>query len=485
MLSERGAPAPRRSSYVAYTLQDSQSRRARIDASPMNPREEVDAAAARIQSQARRRKDSARAESQRRQEEEEAASATRIQARVRGRRAERAVYEHKQLRHEAAGYDALLCEAAEKEQAALRLQAHARGRHTRATLSPGSEPRRVRLSPGSEISRAEAAAKEAAEAAAATELAVERAVECAVERELLRLAILKLGDGASLTMEELLATRAALAKYGSLDDAMMAAEAATEAAEAAADAANAAAVAAASRFEEPSWSEAWVDASPALTGSAPSGSAPGSSAPGGSPKANESGGGATGGNGTSLQLTPEARALQARIDSGHPLSTQELRRIRYDLTALDSGGGSGGRAGSAVEGRDVVVPPAQLAHRESFRSTPYHVADHHGRRNLGPLPCTRRAVRWHIPRREDPKGQCKQALRARRAQCARLRRSHLGGARRSKDRQRVHPWMSRPCRQEQPRKASGRRTGGRLDRLIHRLIYRLDQLKSPATCGRV
>jgi hypothetical protein len=301
----------------------------------MNPREEVDAAAARIQSQARRRKDSARAESQRRQEEEEAASATRIQARVRGRRAERAVYEHKQLRHEAAGYDALLCEAAEKEQAALRLQAHARGRHTRAILSPGSEPRRVRLSPGSEISRAEAAAKEAAEAAAATELAVERAVECAVERELLRLAILKLGDGASLTMEELLATRAALAKYGSLDDAMMAAEAATEAAEAAADAANAAAVAAASRFEEPSWSEAWVDASPALTGSAPSGSAPGSSAPGGSPKANESGGGATGGNGTSLQLTPEARALQARIDSGHPLSTQELRRIRYDLTALD------------------------------------------------------------------------------------------------------------------------------------------------------
>jgi len=351
MLSERGAPAPRRSSYVAYTLQDSQSRRARIDASPMNPREEVDAAAARIQSQARRRKDSARAESQRRQEEEEAASATRIQARVRGRRAERAVYEHKQLRHEAAGYDALLCEAAEKEQAALRLQAHARGRHTRATLSPGSEPRRVRLSPGSEISRAEAAAKEAAEAAAATELAVERAVECAVERELLRLAILKLGDGASLTMEELLATRAALAKYGSLDDAMMAAEAATEAAEAAADAANAAAVAAASRFEEPSWSEAWVDASPALTGSAPSGSAPGSSAPGGSPKANESGGGATGGNGTSLQLTPEARALQARIDSGHPLSTQELRRIRYDLTALDSGGGSGGGGVSGGGGR--------------------------------------------------------------------------------------------------------------------------------------
>ena len=351
MLSERGAPAPRRSSYVAYTLQDSQSRRARIDASPMNPREEVDAAAARIQSQARRRKDSARAESQRRQEEEEAASATRIQARVRGRRAERAVYEHKQLRHEAAGYDALLCEAAEKEQAALRLQAHARGRHTRAILSPGSEPRRVRLSPGSEISRAEAAAKEAAEAAAATELAVERAVECAVERELLRLAILKLGDGASLTMEELLATRAALAKYGSLDDAMMAAEAATEAAEAAADAANAAAVAAASRFEEPSWSEAWVDASPALTGSAPSGSAPGSSAPGGSPKANESGGGATGGNGTSLQLTPEARALQARIDSGHPLSTQELRRIRYDLTALDSGGGSGGGGVSGGGGR--------------------------------------------------------------------------------------------------------------------------------------
>jgi hypothetical protein len=317
----------------------------------MNPREEVDAAAARIQSQARRRKDSARAESQRRQEEEEAASATRIQARVRGRRAERAVYEHKQLRHEAAGYDALLCEAAEKEQAALRLQAHARGRHTRAILSPGSEPRRVRLSPGSEISRAEAAAKEAAEAAAATELAVERAVECAVERELLRLAILKLGDGASLTMEELLATRAALAKYGSLDDAMMAAEAATEAAEAAADAANAAAVAAASRFEEPSWSEAWVDASPALTGSAPSGSAPGSSAPGGSPKANESGGGATGGNGTSLQLTPEARALQARIDSGHPLSTQELRRIRYDLTALDSGGGSGGGGVSGGGGR--------------------------------------------------------------------------------------------------------------------------------------
>ena len=351
MLSERGAPAPRRSSYVAYTLQDSQSRRARIDASPMNPREEVDAAAARIQSQARRRKDSARAESQRRQEEEEAASATRIQARVRGRRAERAVYEHKQLRHEAAGYDALLCEAAENEQAALRLQAHARGRHTRATLSPGSEPRRVRLSPGSEISRAEAAAKEAAEAAAATELAVERAVECAVERELLRLAILKLGDGASLTMEELLATRAALAKYGSLDDAMMAAEAATEAAEAAADAANAAAVAAASRFEEPSWSEAWVDASPALTGSAPSGSAPGGSAPGGSPKANESGGGATGGNGTSLQLTPEARALQARIDSGHPLSTQELRRIRYDLTALDSGGGSGGGGVSGGGGR--------------------------------------------------------------------------------------------------------------------------------------
>jgi hypothetical protein len=351
MLSERGAPAPRRSSYVAYTLQDSQSRRARIDASPMNPREEVDAAAARIQSQARRRKHSARAESQRRQEEEEAASATRIQARVRGRRAERAVYEHKQLRHEAAGYDALLCEAAEKEQAALRLQAHARGRHTRATLSPGSEPRRVRLSPGSEISRAEAAAKEAAEAAAATELAVERAVECAVERELLRLAILKLGDGASLTMQELLATRAALAKYGSLDDAMMAAEAATEAAEAAADAANAAAVAAASRFEEPSWSEAWVDASPALTGSAPSGSAPGSSAPGGSPKANESGGGATGGNGTSLQLTPEARALQARIDSGHPLSTQELRRIRYDLTALDSGGGSGGGGVSGGGGR--------------------------------------------------------------------------------------------------------------------------------------
>jgi hypothetical protein len=327
----------------------------------MNPREEVDAAATRIQSQARRRKDSARAKSQRRQEEEEAASATRIQARVRGRRAERAVYEHKQLRQEAAGYDALLSEAAEKEQAALRLQAHARGRHTRATLSPGSEPRHVRLSPGSEISRAEAAAKEAAEAAAATELAVERAVECAVERELLRLAILKLGDGASLTMEELLATRAALAKYGSLDDAMMAAAAATEAAEAAADSANAAAVAAASRFEEPSWSEAWVDASPALTGSAPGGnapggsapggSAPGGSAPGGSPKAKESGGGATGGNGTSLQLTPEARALQAQIDGGHFLSTQELRRIRFDLTALDSGGGSGGGGGGGGGGR--------------------------------------------------------------------------------------------------------------------------------------
>ena len=43
-------------------------------------------------------------------------------------------------------------------------------------------------------------------------------------------------------------------------------QAATAAAEAAADAANAAAIAAASRFEEPSWSKAWVDASPAVTG---------------------------------------------------------------------------------------------------------------------------------------------------------------------------------------------------------------------------
>ena len=283
-------PRPR-SSFVAYNLQLSQSKRESLGSGLSE-----DMAASQTESHARQRTDRARADS--RLDEED--SAARIQARVRGRRAERAVDEHRRLRQEAEEYDSLLTEVAEQRAAATKLQALERGRLARRAENASPDHDSLPLSPhaaacramgavdaqsvsqryawNSELTQAEAAAEEAAHATAAAERAVERAIGRGTEQERLRVAARKLADGIPLSEAELRATKAALlsdwpgegggateersfreqeAQLGADRDAFYG-FGASPARHSASPARHGA-----SRFTEPSWSSSWVDASPA------------------------------------------------------------------------------------------------------------------------------------------------------------------------------------------------------------------------------